>query len=110
MSQHSLLAKLQWFISTPVWDVNQYKLWKDFTSLGNQLPYKAKKLQLISIQTREFKIKNIDKLFSPQPVWHARYASLRRAKGTNIRVIWHSSSEKCSTKYIERRKRSVKRS
>ena len=64
-----------------------FKLQKAFTSLANQPPDKAKKLQLTSIQPREFEIKNIDKLFSPPPVWHARYTSLHRAKGTNIKSL-----------------------
>ena len=46
----------------------QHKLRKDFVGLANQLPYKAKKLQLTSIQPKGFKVKNIDKLFSPPPV------------------------------------------
>ena len=64
-----------------------FKLRKAFTSLANQAPDKAKKLQLTSIQPREFEIENIDKLFSPPPVWHTRYTSLHRAKGTNIKNL-----------------------
>ena len=64
-----------------------FKLRKAFTSLANQAPDKAKKLQLTSIQPREFEIENIDKLFSPPPVWHTRHTSLHRAKGTNIRSL-----------------------
>ena len=45
-----------------------FKFRKAFTSIANEPLDKVKKLQLTSIQPREFEIKNIDKLFSPPPV------------------------------------------
>ena len=47
--QNSLLAKGPSFISTTA-DINWYELLKDFTSFANQLCYKAKQSQSISIE------------------------------------------------------------